>query len=140
MRSRVSWFVCVAFFLGAGTAQGAWEQKFSAGADDSAMGVSIHSPDGQHVYAAGMNFAVANPLTDPIHVMVKSEDGGDSFTNITGNMELSGFMSGVLDSDLSEGATGLSESCLGQSQFIDCYIEWSPVKNSYGVIPAGPRP
>jgi len=39
----------------------------------------------------------------------------------------------ALDADLSEGATGLSESCLGQLQFIDCSIEWSLVKNSYGV-------
>ena len=39
----------------------------------------------------------------------------------------------ALDPDLSEGATSLSECCLGQSQYIDCSINWSLVKNSYGV-------
>ncbi len=39
----------------------------------------------------------------------------------------------ALGPDLSEGATSLSERCLGQSQYIDCPIKWSLVKNSYGV-------
>ena len=92
MRHATLWIFGLWMFCSAGTAQAAWEQKFSGGPDDSAMGVSIHSPDGQHVFVAGMDFNVANPLTDPVYVLIRSTDGGDGFSNITGNMDLTGFM------------------------------------------------
>ncbi|MBN2497336.1 MAG: hypothetical protein JXR96_22285 [Deltaproteobacteria bacterium] len=71
-------------------ARAAWVEKYSAGSDDKALGFSIHSPDGIHVYACGVTMAVTNPFTDPIHRVLASDNGGESFRDISAS--LSGIM------------------------------------------------
>jgi photosystem II stability/assembly factor-like uncharacterized protein len=87
------WTVAGLALLWAAPAGAEWVQKYSGGADDGAIGTSIHSPDGQHVFACGANFNVQNPFTDPIHKIVVSQDGGEIWNDITADAEgIEGFM------------------------------------------------